>query len=357
MVENNEFHTIISPQMKKYKITLLFLFLGMILHAQKVDTLNQDPSPSGGINALAVKYYGIDFTKEQRKILKDKQIELIFLIDEFGKPTLSEVNGVSNKEIIDSLTLKTDELENFQPRIRNGIAQPSIYFIKIEFPTYRMTKMQLGYLQGAEYNEAELSDFEYIEKSGVRFDMLFGGMVNQFLGNPAKHLKFGGGVKIDISLTSKKSYIFGLNMSFYGNKLKKKYLINSNRTQNSAPPTLLVGAIVGKWFDNFNIQSEITTAVQNITAKEGDNDTDWTQFKGWSPGIILNYSKIIGKEKTMYYYGAPTLFANNLNFHFGIRYLFLSSKEASGPMMEFGISYRMSLHSVKKYKLKDKLTE
>ncbi|MBK9515618.1 MAG: hypothetical protein IPO05_18885 [Flavobacteriales bacterium] len=87
-------------------------------NAQVVDTLDQDVSPKNGIEQLAIKYYGIDFTKEQRKEIENVEIEFIYLIDEYGDPTLSEINGVKNQEIIDSLINKTKEVERFYPRAK-----------------------------------------------------------------------------------------------------------------------------------------------------------------------------------------------------------------------------------------------
>lgn len=74
-------------------------------------------------------------------------------------------------------------------------------------------------------------------------------------------------MKIDIGYAGKNNLIYGLNMSFYGNKLEQDYPINSTREQISVPPTLLVGLILGKWFDKFNIQGELNLGVQNITEK------------------------------------------------------------------------------------------
>jgi len=340
----------------QFILIVILLSISLNLQAQvspTQDSLNQEVSPKGGVNALAIKYYGINFTKEQRLALKDKEIEFIFHIDEYGNPTLSEINGINNPAIIDSLRNKTNEIEPFNPRIRNGTSEPSIYFMQLIFPTYKMTKSRFGLLQGAAYNEAKLEDFEYITPANTRLDMTIGGVLNQFIGDPAKHLRLGGGMKVDISITGKKSYIYGLNMSFYGNKLKTDYPLNTTREQFTTPPTLLVGAVFGKWFNKISIQSELNIAVQNITEKIGDNDPEWVQLKGWSPGVVVNYPINLGKPNPMYYYGRPALFENNLNLHLGLRYLFLSIPQASGIMAEFGLSYRMTLKGVKAYKLND----
>lgn len=338
-------------------LTVIIVILGCIYSNAQVagtDTLNQQVSPKGGINQLAIKYYGIEFTKAQRKQLENIEIEFIYAIDELGNPTLSEVNGITDRAILDSLQNKTTEIEPFNPELNDGVPVPSIYFMKLVFPTYnRVTKQRFGILQSGAYREATLNDFEYLKVSGQRFDMIIGGMVNQFIGNPSEHLGLGGGMKIDLGYAGKNDIIYGLNMSFYGNKLKKEYPINSTREQLTAPPTLLVGLIVGKWFDRFNVQGELNIGVQNITERLGENDTDWIQLKGWSPGIVFNYPIRLGKSNPMYYYGAPTLLENNLNLHFGIRYLKLSIKEATGLMAELGVSYRMAIKGIKEYKLKD----
>ena len=139
----------------KYTIsTILSLFYFLNVNAQVVDSLNQDVSPKYGINQLAIKYYGIDFTKEQRKEIENVEIEFIFSIDEYGNPILSEINGVTNQEIVDSLKNKTNEVEKFNPQIRNGKAEPSIYFMKLTFPTYKFNRRRYGLLQGSAYNEA-----------------------------------------------------------------------------------------------------------------------------------------------------------------------------------------------------------
>jgi len=245
------------------------------------------------------------------------------------------------------------QIEKFNPQIRNGTPEPSIYFLKLTFPTYKFTQHRYGILQGSAYNEAKLDDFEYLIESGQRFDMTIGGLANQFIGKPAQHLGFGGGMKIDLSYAGKNNLIYGLNMSFYGNKLKKDYPINSTREQLKGPPTLLVGLIFGKWYGQFNIQGEINIAIQNITEKIGENDPGWVQLNGWSPGLIVNYPIKFGKSDPMYYYGAPSLLENDLNIHLGVRYIKLSLKEATGLMVELGFSYRMSLKGIKEYKLKD----
>lgn len=337
----------------KAVISTLLILIGILpLNAQVEKVLNQEAGPKEGINQLALKYFGIDFSKEQRKEIDEVEIELIFLIDETGSPTLSEINGVSNPDIIDSLKRKTSQLENFNPQVRDGVAQSSIYFMKLIYPRYKMNQRSFGLLQGSAYNQADLDDFESIVESGQRLDMLFGGFMNQFLGKPSKYLTLGGGMKLDLCFTTSNQMFYGMNMSFSGNGLKKDYPINSQREQ-TAPVSGIVGLTVGKWMSSYAVQFDLGLAVHNITKKIGDDDPEWVQLNGWSPGIVFNYPILLGKEKPIYYYGSPSLLGNNLNLSFGLRYMKYSLREASGLMAELGIGYRMGLKGIKEYKLKD----
>lgn len=339
--------------MLRHTLAILVLLLYLLpLHAQVADTLDQEARPRNGVHQLAIQYYGIEFTKEQRKEIKGVEIEFIFSIDEFGKPTLAEVNGVQNQDIVDSLRNKTMEVAPFYPQIQDGQAVPSIYFMKLTYPSYTYRPPSYEYMQGQVYNEAKLDDFEYIHESGRRFDMVIGGLVNQFIGSPAKHLNFGGGMKLDLGYAGKNKLIYGINMSIYSNKLKKDYPINSTREQLNAPPLVLVGLVFGKWFDKFSVQAEVNAGSQNITEKRTEDDPDWIQLKGWSPGLVVNYPIQLGANSPVYYYGSPTLINNSLNLHLGLRYVKLSLEEASGFMAEFGVSYRLSIRSVNEYKLK-----
>ncbi len=342
--------------MQKHLTTIVLLLIGLFAQGQTTqtpDSLNQDVSPKGGLNALVVRYYGIEFSKEQRKFLKDKEIEFIFQIDEMGKPTLSEINGIDNPAIIDSLKNKTKEIEYFNPHIRDGKPVAAIYFMQLVFPTYQMTSRRFGFLQGSAYNEAKFEDFEYIRTDNSRIDVTMGGVMNQFLGKPVAYLKLGGGMKFNSSLSDKRGYIYGLNMSMYGNKRKKNYPLSTPREQFSDPPTILVGLLFGKWFNKFNVLANLSYAAQNVTERLGPDDNDWVQLKGWSPAVLVNYPIRFGKQRTSYAYGAPSILEHNLNLHFGLSYIFLSIPEASGAMLEIGVSYMMTGKRVTEYKLRD----
>ena len=140
------------------------------------------------------------------------------------------------------------------------------------------------------------------------------------------------------------------------NKLKKDFPIASLRPQNSAPPTLFIGLALSKSVmsgkrNELILQLELNMAFQNITAKLNDTDKEWTQFKGFSPGLVAHYLVQIGKSKFTHY-AEPMLTNHYINFHGAIRPLFYDVKQANGVMVELGFSYRLVGKYVEDYKLK-----
>ncbi|WP_210463109.1 hypothetical protein [Rufibacter roseolus] len=321
------------------------------------NTASVQAEPKGGLNALALKYFKIRFTKEQRKKLEDKELEFIFEIDQEGVPTLEAIHGVSERDILDSLQATSAKLPGFIPQEVNGQKQASIYYLKLRYPTYGNLSGGNGYQEAIRYNETKYEDFAYIHKSGQRLDIVFGGMANAFIGKAGDYLSPGGGMKTEILYRGKNGIGGGLLMSFYGNKLKQDYPIASDREQNTAPPTLLLGvglnkALMAKERKEFLVQLELNYAIQNVTAKEGNNDKDWTQLQGFSPGLVGHYFFQVGKPKAYYYYGAPSVYVNYLNVHAGIRPVFFNLKEATGVMLELGFSFRLGCHGVDEYQIK-----
>ncbi len=335
-------------------LTFIFFFIFSISNGQDIKTIViQEATPKDGLNSLAIHFYSIDFTKEQRLLINNVEFELIFLVDSFGKPTLKEVNGTTDKNIIDSLKISSTKIQNFNPKKVNGKGEESIYFLKLTFPSYNMTEGRLQYLQSEAFQEANLEDFEKIEKANSSFDIIFGGGLNQFIGNPSKHLKIGGGFKMDLYYTAENQYSFGLDLSFYGNTLKTPYIVSSKREQLKAPPTMFVGAIIGRKINKLSVNFELNAFVQNITEKIGENDKDWLQFKAWSPGLTLNYPIKIGKDIPRFQYSELSVYNNCINLNFGVKSLLLTEKQVTGLMFEFGLGYRLANTRVKAYKMKE----
>lgn len=344
---------------------IIFLFLFLFASFQGIcQILSTDtgPEPKGGINKLALEYYKINFTKEQRKTLEGIELEFMYLIDEQGIPTLQKINGVDDQAVLDSLYQITSRLPGFYPRKIDDEIVSSIYFLKFQFPAYRVTENSLVFQNGHRYWEAKYEDFEYIRRSGERIDLMIGGMTNFFLGNPAHYLYPGGGMKMDLMYSGKKGIGGGLVMGFYGNKFKQNYPINSTRNQNPAPPTMLIGVAGSKiiWKQErkeFNLQAELNLAIQNITPRLSEADQDWVQLNGVSPGMVGNYLIQLGKNRTSYSYGSPAIIHHYLNFYGSVRPVLFNLKAATGVMLDVGIAYRMGIHAVDEYRLKPEFRE
>ncbi|WP_026462178.1 hypothetical protein [Adhaeribacter aquaticus] len=341
---------------------LLLFSLSIPAFSQTTSNLNAEARPQDGLNKLALAYYKIKFTKEQRKALEGLELEFIYNIDAQGTPVLEQVNGINDVAILDSLKNTTQALPKFHPKTVNGKTESTLYFMKLTFPKYNTVGEPAHSFNGFNYQVLKLEDFEYIQKSGSRFDLVFGVVSNGFGGNAGKHLSAGGGMKMDLLVTGEKGYGAGLNMSFYGNQFKMPYNLATDREQNSAPPTLLVGALLNKFISqkkhqNINVQLELNYAIQNVTPRLNDADEDWIQLHGFSPGLVVNYMFKIGKEKPMNYYGNPTLSNNYINVHCAIRPILFNLKQASGVMFELGLAYRLGLHAIKDYKIKSEVIQ
>ena len=344
--------------MLKHLLPFLFI-LATFQGFSQTANVSTGPEPIGGASKVVLPFYKIRFSPEQRAILRQQEIELIFAVDEQGMATLEDVQGVTDKAILDSIHLAATKVPAFNPRVTNGTRESSLFFLKFQLPAYgtqqSLSRQQLYFPNS--FKKAGLDDFEYIHKSGQRLDMLIGIVVNGFIGKPGEYLFPGGGMKLDLLYTGSKNYGGGMIMGFYGNELKQKYPISSGREHNSAPPTLLLGAGINKFLEvkdrhELMAQLELCYAVQNITPKLDYNDEDWVQLQGFSPGLVINYLVKLGKDKAAYAYGTPSIFSNYLNIHGAVRPVVFNLKEATGIMLEAGVSYRLGIHTVDEYRLK-----
>lgn len=321
----------------------------------QVDSVNHGPEPIGGIAKLAVQYFKIDFTKEQRKLLEEYELELIFMVDAQGNGELEKVNGIVDQTIIDSLMHRSKRVAKFEPQVMDGKAIPSIYFMTLQFPQYGPSQ-RLNQFDRNLYKKPTIDDFEYVT-IGSRWDILIGGVYNQFLARPADYLGPGGGMKIDILFGGAKDFKAGMLMSFYGNGSKQDYPISTPRPQENAPPTMIIGLATNHrlWQEEkreLSLQIEVGYAIQNLVTKT-DSDDDFVQLRGWSPGVVGNYTLQLGKGRVTSHYLEPVILTHHLNFHVALRYIALDLKEATGPMFELGLAYRMRYNFIKEYKLKD----
>lgn len=345
--------------MFKFLLIASALVLGAQQAYSQVDSLNYGPEPIGGISRVALPFYKINFSGQQRALLQEKEVELIFSVDTVGLATLEDINGIDDAAIQDSLRQAATKVPRFYPRTIDGKKESALYFLQFQMPVYSeaqtVAQQRMSLLHT--YKEHPYEAYDYIHKSGQRIDVQIGAVGNAFVGRPGKYLYPGGGMKLDVLYTGKKGIGAGMVMSMYGNKLRKHYPIASIREPNSAPPTILMGVGIHKLLqvkerNELHAQLELSYAAQNITPKLEHEDEDWTQLRGFSPGIVLNYLLKIGKDKTAFYYAQPSIMNHYLNLHGAVRPVFFNLREATGVMVEVGVSYRLTSHFVDEYRLK-----
>jgi len=333
-------------------IIICFCLLSPALYGQ-VDSLNSVPGPKGGVNKLALEFLKIDFTAAQRVHLEDVTLEFIFYVDSTGKATLQDVNGLSDRSIFDSLYRATEQLPDFFPMRVNGRNQASIYSMVLEYPTYDRSHVSKDSLR---YGPPGLEDLEEIVTGG-RTDCLIGAVFNSPAGNMNEYLGLGGGMKVDLLFSGQRGYGGGIFMNAYFNDLEKDYPINTTRTQNGSQPILLIGLAFNKIVP-LNERHEVVAqveagyAIQNISSRTNNNDPDYIQLQGFSPGLSLHYAIKIGRERLSGYYFQPALVNNYVNFHLGIHPIFFDLKSGSGMLWEIGVSYRLSYKVIRSYKLR-----
>lgn len=341
----------------KSLLSFLILFATpFILFAQietVKDSLNQEAEPSEGINALAAEFLAIDFSKEQREILKEVRLEFIFLIDKFGNPTLKDVNGIADEVIKDSLHYTALNLQPFSPRIRDGEQVESFYFLYLTYPIIPYHNTNYNPFAPKIYKRLNRDDFKYIEESNTGWHVLYAGFANKHFGKIGDHLSLGGGMKVGIEVSDKRGRSYGIVGAFAGNKLKKEFPIISNREQVEAPVSANLGLSYGQYFSRWLVQAELTYSIIAISPRLGENDTEWIEGKGVSPAITVNFPIRFGNKDVFHFSYSPQVIENNINFHASIRYLFQNLPSTSGLVFELGIGYRLSQKTILEYELKE----
>lgn len=309
-----------------------------------------DAEPIGGLHNLSLPYLAINFSSEQRQQLKGRELEFVFSVNADGSASLYKVNGVAAPDILDSLYSTILPNPAFHPRVVNGITEGTVYFLNLTYPRY-------GHPGSYHYKEPGLSDFDYIDTSGPRMDMLLGGVFHTLAGNTQDYLRSRGGGKVDLLFTNGKGNGGGLVMTAFGNSLKRAYPVPTLRPQDKNQAILLVGgAYVRRWLEKgrreLSVQLELNYALQNLVTTNPPDDNYYVQVQGVSPGVILNYSVPLGRDRLSNYYGRPALVRNKANFHGAIRPLFMDNREASGCLFELGVGYRLQFIFVREFRLR-----
>lgn len=333
--------------MKRWLLIFLFFCVSSAFLKAQQDTTYTPSEPVGGIEMLALAFYDIEFTGEQRKVLSQKPLEYFFYVSDAGVARLESVNGINNSAILDSLYSFRENLPPFTPATRGGVAVQSLYSMQMTFPDYDVAFVNFGSRPVGKYR---LADFDTLAVDHNYFQMLIGGYACGFTGTANDFLKTGGGLKFEVLGFGSKQMYYGMNMAFNGNKQKKPYFVDDERDQNEVPPTLFLGVTVGRFVDNFLVQLDANIVVQNIVSVDTNSEEDPVQFWGFSPGLIVNYPIPIASRINISYLGQ---FQTNhyINLHAGYRSLFMDDNQGLGGMWEVGVSYRIGTRQLKYFKL------
>jgi len=338
----------------RFIIIFLLTIFSFGVSAQ-IDTSYTQATPIGGLNRLALVYYDIEFTPEQRKLLENVDVELIFSITDQGIGTLETINGITNRTLIDSLFAQTPNLPKFSPEMRGGIPKQSLYWVRFQFPTYQTHFQELQTPTGFYQQKIEKNQFKVLDESGVAFDFVIQGIFANHFGNADKYLKPGGGVQMGFEFLTPNKVYYGFGLNMLGNKAALKMTVKDTMPYLKSPFTVTTGLYVGKRFEKLSVQLEIYYANITITDNDIEKDIDGTSYSGFGPGIFANYPVQFNKRKervTMHPW-SPFINRYSLNLRGGIRGFFMENSQANGILLELGVGIRFGSYFIKRYRLKD----
>lgn len=330
---------------------IVFLIAGSV--QAQTDTTSTVAEPSGGIERLAWVFYTIEFTSEQRQSLAGRPLEFFFYVDHTGEAKLESTNGTDDQAIIDSLMTAGQVLPPFTPATKGGMAVPSLYMMKLTFPSYQPSSSSFYTTTVHPYiGKYRLSDFDTLAVDHPSIHILFGGFANGFTGPAGNFLGPGGGFKVEMVFFDSNLMYYGMNMAFSGNERKRDYRISDEREQEGFPPTLFLGITAGKKLRDFLIQVDADLALQNIITIDSNSEREPVQFWGFSPALVINYPIGIGSRVVVNHFGSVR-FDHYLNVHTGYRHLFMDNSQAKGGMWELGLSWRFANSPVRHYRFRE----
>jgi hypothetical protein len=327
------------------------------LSVGQADSLTHPGEPLGGVQRLALSYYKINFTKEQRKELEGIEIEFLYNVTGDGQATLEKINGINDPFILDSLQHASISLPQFYPLMVNDSPQSFAYFMKIQFPKFTWSEFFSFNNRLSEFTHAKYNDFEYIQTPGLGFEALFSAGTNIYMGAVHNYLTQGLATKFDLTITTNRKFGGSMVIGIYESKIRKEFPIISDRDQDKKAYGASIGIglntkIYEKKRSRLLMQLELQVITQSLSQPLNDKDKNFILLTGFSPGISAHYSWRFGKPATSNYYFKPVLFSNMINIYVAIRPVFFKLKEATGIMAEAGIGYRFRLAAVSDYKLR-----
>lgn len=337
------------------QIVTVILFFFVLSAIAQTDTTNSPAQPIGGLNRLALVYYDIEFTSEQRALLEGVDIEMGYSVSSEGIAKLMSVNGVQNRALRDSLFAQDSELPGFQPEIRSGIPRESLYFMRFRFPNYDAGKQYYSLYQPFYRAKAEKEEFRILEESGSGFDFTMQGILTNHFGQADQYLLPGAGVQMGFEFLFEKGIYVGLGFDIYGNRTEKQMAVRDSMPYLRAPVSATIGLYAGKRFNRFSLQFEAYYATIGVTESDIENDIDGTDYQGFSPGLFLNYTIPVNRnrERVSFNMGSPGIQRFSFNFRGGFRGFIMDNPQASGVMLELGAGIRFGMYFIERYRFKD----
>ncbi|MCI4668925.1 MAG: hypothetical protein MRZ79_12385 [Bacteroidia bacterium] len=351
--------------MKKHLIVFLGLLLPSLCAIGQINNNPREPIyPSDLRDEIVRKFTSIAFTQEQRKLIEGRTFNFKFDTEKSGQAVLLEVVGLNDSALITLFKNKAKSLTPFDLAARNFIPVRSKFSIKVFFQRAGSSEGWFGLTPEYDFFENDVEDFKEIKKSGARADFLLSGVGIQPLGTPMEHLTFGGGFRGELSGTSRKGFTFGGQMVLAQNNIQRNYPEFSSNRSAAVANSFLGGIFLGKRYNNFNYQFDLSLAEQDLTQRRssvGRSDPSVERFVGWSIGASINLFQQLGKEVVPLNHDPlvgeipdyPQLAAHKFNVNLGIRYIHYPVPSARGITAEIGIGYRLTYYGVSAYKLKD----
>lgn len=338
----------------RFIIFFLLALLSITANAQ-LDTTFTQAKPIGGLNRLALVYYDIEFTPDQRKLLENVDVELIFSISDAGVPSLESVNGVTNRALIDSIFAQTPELPRFIPEMRGGIPKQTLFFMQFQFPTYQANVQEFRVPSPFYQQKIEKDEFKVLDETGRGLEFVIHGIFTNHFGNADKYLKPGGGVHMGFEFVAANKLYYGFGFEMFGNKAAEKMIVTDSLPYSKAPFSATIGFYMGKWFDNFSVQAEVNYGSISVIPSDVENDIDGTSFQGFSPGIFVNYPIIPKNRRERVTIQGANAYINRFSFNLrgGFRGFIMDNTEANSIMIEVGVGIRFGSYFIKRYRLKD----
>ena len=317
-------------------------FIALLVCFSAFVSRGQAPAPIADRETLQRMIYDINFTADQQQILWGRVVRLTLEKDPDGIAVLSQVEGVNDSGIIDSLFHVSRKFPRF-PVSRKS----EHYYLEVPFLPYSQPE------RSPLPRDARPDDFAELELSGRYADLLLGLVANSYNGIASNYVYPGGAIRLDV-LWGGRRFATGLALGMYINKARRDYPILTIYEQNRARSTAIVALALAKNIyerdsRKLNIQLDLGYGIHNVISTEKTGTEESLDFTGFCPGFAVDYMIRVGSDRVVDTYPYPAVRKNWLNLHFALRPLFFNRPQASGLMVEAGVAIRMQMHQIESY--------